>query len=125
VGIGGEGSNARTARVAIASTAARGDASTLTADAVVARVSSIYLAEIKRCYRDALKVDPTAHGRMSLSLTVDATGRTVRVTASNVAENLADCVQSRMRGWTFPVPKDKDGNATESSFELQLDLSSG
>jgi hypothetical protein len=27
-----------------------------------------------------------------------------------------------MAGWRFPVPKDKDGEATDASFEIALQL---
>jgi hypothetical protein len=60
-----------------------GDASSLSPEAVLAKIQSAYMAGLKRCYREYLEVDASARGKVSLSLTVNEAGRAVKGVASN------------------------------------------
>jgi hypothetical protein len=98
------------------------DESTLTGDAVLAKIQSAYLAGLKRCYKEYLKKDASARGKVTLSLTINATGRTVKGAAKGFAGEVDDCIGNLMTGWRFPIPKDKDGDPTEASFAITLQL---
>ena len=99
-----------------------GDASSLSPEAVLSKIQSAYMAGLKRCYREFLKKDASARGKVSLSLTVNETGRTVKGAAHGFASEVDECITNLMSTWRFPIPKDKDGEATDASFEIALQL---
>ena len=98
------------------------DDSTLTPDVVLSKIQSAYMAGLKRCYKTYLAKDATARGKVTLSLTVNETGRTVQGGAKGFASEVDACIQGLMSSWRFPIPKDKDGDATEASFAITLQL---
>ncbi|HET7504983.1 MAG TPA: hypothetical protein VFK02_28360 [Kofleriaceae bacterium] len=98
------------------------DESTLTPDIVLAKIQSAYMAGLKRCYKEYLRKDASARGKVTLALTVNETGRTVKGAARGFAGEVDECIGGLMAGWRFPVPKDKDGEATEASFSITLQL---
>ncbi|MCE9578562.1 MAG: AgmX/PglI C-terminal domain-containing protein [Deltaproteobacteria bacterium] len=106
-------------RIAVTSKDARTETS-LTADAVLAKMTSVYLAGVKRCYRQVLTTDPTARGKLQLAIVVDTTGRSV-VTATTFDDRFAACVNDSARTWVFPPPT-RDGAPAEASFEIVLQL---
>lgn len=98
------------------------DESTLTPDIVLAKIQTAYMAGLRRCYKSYLNKDPSARGKVTLSLTVNATGRTVNGAARGFAGEVDSCISAQMSGWRFPAPKDKDGEATDASFAITLAL---
>jgi hypothetical protein len=108
-------------RISVASKQALDD-STLTPDLVVSKIMAAYMAGIKRCYKQELARDPNARGKLALSLTVDDAGRTTSAKASGFSSELDGCVSGQMSGWRFPIPKDKDGNTTDASFQIAITL---
>ena len=98
------------------------DDSSLTPDIVLAKIQSAYMAGLKRCYKEHLKKDASARGKVTLELTVNETGRTVQGNATGFASEVDSCIQGQMSSWRFPVPKDKDGEPTEASFKITLQL---
>ncbi len=98
------------------------DESSLTPDIVLSKIQSVYMAGLKRCYKTYLNKDASARGKVTLSLTVNETGRTVNGSAKGFASEVDDCIGAQMGGWRFPIPKDKDGEATEASFAITLQL---
>jgi len=98
------------------------DESTLTPDIVLAKIQSAYMAGLKRCYKEFLKRDASARGKVTLSLTINETGRTVKGAAKGFAGEVDDCIGNLMTGWRFPIPKDKEGDPTEASFAITLQL---
>lgn len=98
------------------------DNSTLTVDVVLQRILSVYMTGIKRCYKETLKKDPTARGKMKLDFTVNEIGRTVNGKANGFVAELDTCVTGQMSNWRFPVPKDKDDEPTDAAFEIALTL---
>lgn len=96
--------------------------STLTADAVFAQVSSKYMGDIQRCYKDLLKSQPDAKGKVRLSFDVDETGQLVHGKALSFSTQLEDCLNAVMPGWRFPIPKDSAGNPTRADFTVTLSL---
>ena len=98
------------------------DESTLTPDIVLQKIQSAYMAGLKRCYKNYLNKDASARGKVTLSLTVNETGRTVQGKANGFASEVDQCITGLMASWRFPVPKDRDGEATEASFAITLQL---
>jgi len=98
------------------------DESTLTPDIVLSKIQSAYMAGLKRCYKEHLKKDASARGKVTLSLTINETGRTTKGAAKGFASEVDDCISAQMSSWRFPIPKDKDGEPTEASFAITLQL---
>ena len=98
------------------------DDSTLTPDVVLSKILAAYLPGIKRCYKEYLKKDASARGKVLLEFGVSESGRLVSGKASGVADEVSSCIQNLMGTWRFPTPKDKDGSATTASFAITLQL---
>jgi len=98
------------------------DDTTLSPDAVLGKIMSTYMTRIKRCYTDHLKKDASARGKVALSFTVNASGRVVTPNAKGFAPEVDSCIEALMGAWTFPKPTDKDGDATDASFSITLQL---
>lgn len=98
------------------------DESSLTPDIVMSKIQSAYMAGLKRCYKEYLRKDASARGKVTLGFTVNETGRTVKGAAHGFAGEVDECIGGLMGGWRFPVPKDKDGEPTEASFSITLQL---
>jgi hypothetical protein len=112
-------SSGPTGRVSVSSKAGM-DEATLTPDIVLAKIQVAYMAGIKRCYLEALKKDATAKGAVKLRFTVNATGRTIDPTVTGVSPELESCMSGQMTSWRFPIPHDKDGEATTATFAIGL-----
>jgi len=98
------------------------DESSLTADLVLAKIQSVYMAGLKRCYKNYLNKDASARGKVVLSFTVNESGATVGGKANGFAGEVDECIGAQMGGWRFPVPKDKDGEKTPAGFQIALQL---
>jgi hypothetical protein len=108
-------------RISVSSKAG-GDESSLTADAVYQKILSAYMIGLKRCYKQYLNKEASARGAVALSFTVNETGRLVNGAAKGFAAEVDTCIQGQMATWRFPVPKDKDNEATDANFALTLAL---
>jgi len=80
-------------------------------------IHSQYMGGLKRCYRQQLKRDESAGGRVQLSFAVDASGRTSECAAKGIAQPVGDCIEAQVAQWRFPAPKQGDAR-----FALQLQL---
>ncbi len=109
------------ARVAVSSKQAF-DNTSLTPDVVLRKIQSVYLAAIKRCYKEYLKKDPAARGKLKLVLTVNETGRAVSTSATGFAKEIDACVAGTMPSWRFPIPKDDDGDPAAATFSIVLNM---
>ena len=98
------------------------DESSLTPDIVLAKIQSVYMSGLKRCYKQYLNKDASARGKVTLKLTVNATGRAIKGAAHGFAGEVDECIGAQMVSWRFPVPKDKDGEATDAAFAITLQL---
>lgn len=96
--------------------------STLTAQAVLDRITTVYMAGLQRCYRLGQNEDATLEGKISLELTVDERGKVIDPSAQGLNSKVDSCVSSLMSGWRFSIPKDKGGEATDATFKLALIL---
>ncbi len=87
--------------------------------AAIKKVVAGYNAQIKSCYEERLKSDPTLGGRVEMMWTVTSG----RVTSVSVVANttgdaeLAKCIAGRIRGWRFPVLEEE---STEVIFPFIL-----
>jgi hypothetical protein len=98
------------------------DDTNLTPDAVLSKIQSAYMRAIKHCYTEHLKKDASARGKVALSFTVNKTGRAVETSAKGFADEVDSCIGGLMTTWRFPIPKDKDGEDTDASFTITLQL---
>ena len=98
------------------------DDTTLTPDAVLSKIQSAYMRAIRRCYTEHLKKDASARGKVVLSFTVNTTGRAVETAAKGFSSEVDQCIGGLMSTWRFPIPKDKDGEDSEASFAITLQL---
>jgi hypothetical protein len=99
-----------------------GPGTTLTVDAVLAKINGVYMSGLQRCYKKGLLGDSTLSGKVAMSFTVTDTGRLEDATAHGVSADVDACISALMTGWRFPIPKDKDGDTTDASFKLGLAL---
>ncbi|MEZ4272983.1 MAG: AgmX/PglI C-terminal domain-containing protein [Myxococcota bacterium] len=76
--------------------------------AALARVINSNAKDIRRCYAEARKTNPTAQGRIDLQWVVDASrfAQRVRVVSDDVGSaKLIRCLQTVVKRWRFPEPK--------------------
>jgi hypothetical protein len=99
-----------------------GEDTTLSPDAVLSKIQNAYMAGLKRCYKNYLVKDASARGKVTLSLTINETGRTVKGAAHGFAGEVDECITAQMGSWRFPIPKDKGGDATSADFAITLQL---
>jgi hypothetical protein len=118
---GKTGENAPTGRISV-SDKQNFDDTTLSPDAVLQKIMAAYMAGLKRCYKEYLKKDASARGKIGLELTVNATGKTVNGRATGVADEVDTCIGNQMGSWRFAIPKDKTGDPTEAGFKITLQL---
>lgn len=75
---------------------------------VIRRVIRQHLGEVKQCYEDQLKKDPSLAGRVMARFTIGADGK---VTESGIEETslkspaCEKCIADAVRGWEFPKPR--------------------
>jgi hypothetical protein len=98
------------------------DDTSLTPDTVLQKIQSAYMAGLKRCYKNYLVKDASARGKVTLELTINPTGRTVKGAAHGFAGEVDECISAQMSSWRFPIPKDKGGEAVEANFAITLQL---
>lgn len=75
---------------------------------VVRRVLGGHLAEVKRCYHQALKGKPGLAGQVTLQFTVSSAGKVVSsLVQRSTMENreMESCISGAARRWLFPAPK--------------------
>lgn len=109
-------------RVAIAGTQTP-DRTSLTTDAVAAKIQAAYLPGLERCYQQRLAIDPTTRGVLALSFVVDATGRVTQARGTGVADALGACAATVAASWRFPAPTDpRTGTAIVARVVVRFEL---
>jgi hypothetical protein len=98
------------------------DDSTLGVDDVLSKIEHVYMAGLKRCYKDALAQDPTSSGSVTFRFLVNESGRARDGRVTGMDATLTACLAHRVETWVFSVPKDRDGDPMTAEFELQLRL---
>jgi hypothetical protein len=92
----------------------------LTHDRVLSQIQTVYLASIRLCYKDHLRKDPNARGKVTLSLTINETGRTTKGDARGFSKEVDACITPLMTGWRFPPPRDDQGQPATASYAVSL-----
>ena len=98
------------------------DDTTLTIEAVIAKIRSAYMPGITRCAKEELKRDPQARGTEMIDFKVNARGHTTKVTVNGLGARLDDCVKGVIAGWAFAIPKDAADKPVEAAFALVFKL---
>ncbi|MCE9577103.1 MAG: hypothetical protein K8W52_28405 [Deltaproteobacteria bacterium] len=99
------------------------DPETLSPDEVLRIITTKYMAGLIRCQHDLLLRDSTASGKVSLVITIDASGAVASPSAKGFDAGLDACVEKRAAAWSFPVPRDRaSGEATSARYRLSLAL---
>jgi hypothetical protein len=98
------------------------DTTTLTPQAVLDLINTQYMAGLQRCYRRGLALDATLSGKVTLSLTVDESGKVTEPAAVGSDPQVDHCIQSLMGVWRFPIPHDAKGHPTDATFHISLAL---
>lgn len=98
------------------------DKSSLAPEVVIQKILTAYMIGIKRCYKERLKVDPKARGRLALSFEVSEAGRLAGGKARGIEASLERCIEGLMATWRFPVPKNDAGAPIAAAFQVDLHL---
>ncbi|HEY4177835.1 MAG TPA: hypothetical protein VGM90_13405 [Kofleriaceae bacterium] len=101
------------------------DAPPAYAEVVNARISSAYMTGLKRCYRTALTTDARAKGALLIRFTVNEVGRATNASATGIAPSVGACASALLAGWTFSIPRDADGEATEVPVAITYEFLPG
>lgn len=98
---------------------------TLKASAV-ARILSRGMRALKGCYQRALKRNPKLSGKITVILSINATGKVtkVEIDTDTVGDSSVNaCIKGFSRRWRFPPPE--DGGSVEVSFSVGFQSSGG
>jgi len=95
---------------------------TLSPDAVLAKIRDFYMVGLQRCYRRGLADDATLSGKVSITFTVDLHGAVEDPQATGLTDKVDRCISDQMNAWRFAFPKDKDGDPTDVTFHVALAL---
>ncbi len=102
-----------------------GAEATLDPEDVAKRIRSKYLAGIKRCHQRALKLNPSAQGRINIAFTIGPSGRVTDSNVDGFDPTVDACIKGLTAGWLFGIPKDEGGKPTTASFRIPLVLKPG
>jgi len=75
-------------------------------DAIGRRIQTLYMQQLSRCYRNALRDNPGLSGKVSLTFTVDESGSVLDAKADGVDDDLDSCLTGRMGYWHFMMSDD-------------------
>lgn|GEM_PF-2301554 len=99
------------------------DDTSLTFEAVTAKVVTSYLAALKRCYKQALAIDPSLTTVATVHLSVNEVGRGEVSSVEAPTAELRDCIAGAATYWRFAIPRDASDEPITASFDLALKLS--
>jgi hypothetical protein len=77
---------------------------------------------LQRCYKKGLAGDGDLAGKINISFTVAENGSVTDAEAHGLNSEVDGCVQDQMTRWRFTQPKDQDGDPTDASFAISLQL---
>lgn len=100
------------------------DESSLTGDVAASEVRDRFQARLVACFRRGLAAGAAPTAAIALSLTVGETGAVTSPRATPSGE-LGDCVMASARVWRFDVPRDADGEPTETSLRFSITFTPG
>jgi hypothetical protein len=93
---GGAHTTERTGRIQIQPLPGGDEGTTLTAQAVLQKIQTSYLAGLQRCYRLGQNEDAGLEGKIAIELTVDAHGRVTEPSAAGLTPKVDSCVAGFM-----------------------------
>lgn len=109
------GKGQRASRLTIKSKSITPDSS-LTADAMLAKVMSVYAAGIQRC------ATATKAETVTLGFTITESGRADKPKVTGAGPSTIDCLAGMIGNWRFPIPKTVAGVATSVTGELVFEI---
>jgi len=86
----------------------------LTPDVVLDTIRTRYLGGLERCYGAQLRRGAAVRGKVTVTLTIDETGRPSARQARGVGPRVERCIETAMGRWAFPPAR------PEQSFQLSL-----
>ena len=86
----------------------------LTPDVVLDTIRTRYIAGLERCYGAQLRRGAVVRGKVTVTLTIDETGRPSARQARGVGPRVERCIETAMGRWAFPPAR------PEQSFQLSL-----
>ncbi len=98
------------------------DRTNLSADAVAEKIVKEHLVALGNCYRATLARNAKVEGKATLALTVKPDGKIASAKATAPDTTLQTCFSQAMQTWTFPVPKNADGEPADAGFQIALVL---
>jgi hypothetical protein len=90
---------------------------TLSVDHVMAKINTVYMTGVQRCYQKSLKSEPAASGKVTLTFTVDVKGR-VLSDLDGLTPLFDHCLTNMISTWRFPHVSEP----AEATFKLSLML---
>lgn len=90
---------------------------TLSVDNVMAKINTVYMTGLQRCYRKSLKAEPTVSGKVTLTFTVDVKGH-VLSDLEGLTPVFDSCLTHMISTWRFPHVSEP----AEATFKLSLML---
>ena len=114
------GTTAGRARIHTASKSVTPGDTSLDAELIERKITTVYAAGMKRCSVRHTK-QPRAQA-IEIELVVNTAGRAVRPRVSGGGEGVAPCIQEQVAGWRFPIPKDANGEPVEITAKLGFEL---
>jgi outer membrane biosynthesis protein TonB len=85
---------------------------------IASRITNVYRTGLVRCYRSYMAGAGEAQGRVTLKLSLTASGRVASAAADGFADELDSCIEGQMAQWHFKVPADYDGGDAVVSLQL-------
>jgi hypothetical protein len=83
----------------------------------MAKITTVYIAGLQRCYRKSLVTEPALSGKVTLVFTVDAKGR-VLSDLEGLTPSFDRCLTSMINSWRFP----HESEPAEATFKLSIVL---
>ncbi len=110
-------------RIRLGGRAKGSDAKNLSPQIVTRTIQRRFMNGLRSCHKLVLKTDPNAGGKVTLKFTVGESGRVVSASVNGFNGTVDNCIQKRMLRWRFsPKPKDSDGDPTDATFRISLQL---
>lgn len=85
---------------------------------IAGRIANVYRTGLVRCYRSYMAGAGEAQGRVTLKLSLTASGRVASASADGFADELDRCIEGQMAQWNFKAPADYDGGDAVVSLQL-------
>lgn len=86
--------------------------------AFAGRIANMYRTGLVRCYRGYMAGAGEAQGRVTLTLSLTASGRVASALADDFANELDRCIEGQMAQWDFKASADYDGGDAVVSLQL-------